>query len=306
MLLEARWDQGSPYNLFCPRPPDGSTCESERCAVGCNATAGAMVLHHWCWPPYGEGEPYDDEYQWWYMPNQVFDSSPLAQKVAVAELSYEVGVAGQSDYCVVGCATGSHIELMKLGYVNHFRYNAGCWVPYRVNYTTSGWFNVIKEQLNKNRPMTYGIEGHAIVCDGWQVVGSLMQFHMVWGHGTSSATKWYTLDVDWLYDPDEHLLAEHYPVQSVGSTVVSGTYPKNALPYWYFDQDATAYFATTFASGNYLQFLRRIRLKATGHVRIESTATQNTRIFSRGNPSKGIRIRNGTIVLYSGGCMKLH
>jgi hypothetical protein len=247
------------------------------------------------------------------MPNEVFDSSPLAEKIAVAELSYEVGVAGQSDYCVIGCATGSHIERMRLGYINHFRYNPGSWVPYHRDYTRTEWFNIIKAQLNRNRPMTYGIEGHAIVCDGWQEViippspFPVKQFHMVWGHGTSAATKWYTFnDEDWAYDPNEHLLADHYAVQSIGSTVMSGTYPRNALPYWYFDRDATASFSTTFASGNYLQFLRRIRLRAAGLVRIESTAGYNTRVFSRGDATKGIRLYNGTIVLSSGGCLKMY
>ena len=311
-LLTARWAQGHPYNLFCPTPPQGSDCEWDRCAVGCNATAGAMVLHYWSWPPYGQGEPYDNDYSWWNMPDQVFGTSPLAQIIAVAELSYEVGYVGQSDYCVKECATSSHIERMRLGYIDHFRYNSGSWVPYHRDYTRSEWFNIIKAQLNKNRPMTYGIKGHAIVCDGWQEIiippspFSVKQFHMVWGHGTSSATKWYTLDVDWPYDPNEHLLADHYPIQSVGSTVVSGTYPKKSFPYWYFDQDATASFSTTFASGSNLQFLRRIRLRAAGYVRIESTSAQQTRIYTRGDPSMGIRMYNGTIKLYSGGSLKMH
>lgn len=305
-LIDARWDQDHPYNLFCPVPPDGNGCTWDRCAVGCNATAGAQVLHYWAWPPTGVGEPYDDEYQWWNMPNEVFETSPVEQIIAVAELSYEVGFAGNSLYCVSDCATGAHIDWLRVGYIDHFRYNPGSWVLDREGYTSSAWFNVIKAQLNKNLPMTYGIEGHAIVCDGWQVVSTLMQIHMNWGHGTSSATKWYTLDVDWPYDPDEHLLGEHYPAPAIGSTVISGTYLKNAFPYRYFDRDATAGFSTTFASGNYLQFLNGIRLRATGFVRIDSTVTENTRIYSGGNPSTGIRLYSGDMILTSGGSLKVY
>jgi hypothetical protein len=306
-LIDARWHQWYPYNLFCPAPPPGSGCTEDRCTVGCNATAGAQVLHYWAWPPTGEGEPYDDEYQWWYMPNQVFDTSPIAQIIAVAELCYEVGIAGQQSYCVENsCATAGHINNMRPGYIAHFRYNPGSWVLYRSGYSASAWFNVIKAQLNKNMPMTYGIAGHAIICDGWQVVSTLMQIHMNWGAGTSSATRWYTLDVDWPHDPEEHLLGDHYPIPAIGNTVVAGTYPRNSFPYRYFDQDATAGLSTTFASGNYLQFLHGIRLRAPGYVRIESSATYDTRLFSRGDPSKGIRLSTGTMTLNSGGSVKLY
>jgi len=306
-LIDARWHQWYPYNLFCPAPPPGSGCTEDRCTVGCNATAGAQVLHYWAWPPKGEGEPYDNDYLWWHMPNQVFDTSPIAQIIAVAELSYEVGIAGQQSYCVNNsCATAGHINNMRPGYIAHFRYNPGSWVLYRAGYAASAWFNVIKAQINKNLPMTYGIAGHAIVCDGWQVVGTLMQFHMNWGAGTSSATKWYTLDVDWPYDPEEHLLGDHYPIPAIGSTVVAGTYPKNSFPFRYVDQDAYAGFSTTFASGNYLQFLHGIRMKANGYIRVESTAVQNTRLFSRGDPKRGIRLLGGTMTMYSGGSVKLY
>ena len=314
ILLDTTWHQGPPYNLFCPAPPPGSGCTDAHCTVGCNATAGAQVLRHWCWPPYGQnGSPYTDIYEWWNIPNTVSETSPAAQINATAELNYEVGIGAQppSSYCVNnGCGTASHIKEMRPGYINHFRYYAGSSVPERINYTPTTWFNLIKAQLNLNRPMTYGIPGHAIVCDGWQEViippspFLVKQYHMNYGWG-GSADLWYGLDE--LPDPDvEHLLANHFPDPEIGSTVVSGTYPKNLFPFRYFDRDATAGFSTTFASGNYLQFLNGIRLRATGYVRIESTVTDNTRLFSSGTPSTGIRLSSGTMTLNSGGSVKLY
>jgi hypothetical protein len=196
---------------------------------------------------------------------------------------------------------------MRPGYIDHFRYNPGSSIPERINYTPSTWFNLIKAQLNANRPMTYGITDHAIVCDGWQEIGSpfiIKQYHMNYGWG-GDADLWYTLDSlpDWT---EEHLLADHFPDPEIGSTVISGTYLKNAFPYRYFDRDATAGFTTTFASGNYLQFLNGIRLRATGYVRIESTVTDNTRIYSGGNPRTGIRLYSGDMILTSGGSLKVY
>ncbi|MHC4655774.1 MAG: C10 family peptidase [Planctomycetota bacterium] len=308
ILLDTRWHQGPPYNLYCPAPPPpppDPNCDWDHCTVGCNATAGAQVLRHWCWPPYGEnGSPYTDIYEWWNIPNTVSETSPAAQIHATAELNYEVGLAGNQAYCVVDCATAGHITNMRPGYINHFRYNPGSSVPERINYTPSTWFNLIKAQLNVNRPMTYGIPGHAIVCDGWQEVGLQKEYHMNYGWA-GSADLWYTLDSlpDWTV---EHLLADHFPDPEIGSTVVAGTYPRNAFPYRYFDRDATASFTTTFASGNYLQFLHGIRLRAPGYVRFESSATYDTRLFSRGDPSKGIRLSTGTMTLNSGGSVKLY
>ncbi|MHC4086148.1 MAG: C10 family peptidase [Planctomycetota bacterium] len=311
ILLDTRWHQGHPYNLFCPAPPPGSDCTDAHCTVGCNATAGAQALRHWCWPPYGEnGSPYTDIYEWWNIPNTLSGSSPSEQINATAELNYEVGIAAQppSSYCVNnGCGTASHIKEMRPGYIDHFRYNPGSSIPERINYTPSTWFNLIKAQLNANRPMTYGITDHAIVCDGWQEIGSpfiIKQYHMNYGWG-GDADLWYTLDSlpDWT---EEHLLADHFPDPEIGSTVISGTYLKNAFPYRYFDRDATAGFTTTFASGNYLQFLNGIRLRATGYVRIESTVTDNTRIYSGGNPRTGIRLYSGDMILTSGGSLKVY
>jgi len=312
ILLDTRWHQGHPYNLFCPPPPPpppDPNCDWDHCTVGCNATAGAQVLRHWCWPPYGaNGSPYTDTYEWWNIPNTISETSPAAQINATAELNYEVGLAGNQAYCIVDCATAGHIENMRPGYIGHFRYNSGSSVPYRTSYTATGWFTLIQQQLNRNRPMTYGIPGHAIVCDGWQIIDMpplyIRQYHMNYGWA-GSADLWYTLDS--LEDPSvEHLLADHFPVQAITDTVVSGTYPRNVFPYRYFDRDATASFTTTFESGNYLQFLNGIRLRALGHVRIESSATFYTRIFSGGDPSTGIRLDRGTMILTSGGSVKLY
>ena len=68
LLGEITWYQDPPYNQQCPwygcgwGIPDSSEHYNENAYVGCVATAGAMVLHYWNWPPYGAGTiPYSDE-----------------------------------------------------------------------------------------------------------------------------------------------------------------------------------------------------------------------------------------------------
>ena len=90
--LTSHWHQDSPYNNDCP-DLGCTTTSNGRSVVGCVATAGAQIMYYWAWPPYGEGSPYSDTYDWPNMRDSVTTSSPAAQQAAVAELSHEVGLA---------------------------------------------------------------------------------------------------------------------------------------------------------------------------------------------------------------------
>ncbi|MGC9314237.1 MAG: C10 family peptidase, partial [bacterium] len=45
--LDSQWNQGSPYNAYCPMDPG----TGERAVVGCVATAMGMIVDYWEWPP---------------------------------------------------------------------------------------------------------------------------------------------------------------------------------------------------------------------------------------------------------------
>ena len=98
-------------------------------------------------------------------------SSPAAVQAAVAELNHEVGVAVGMDY---GCdASGAYTYDMVGVYIAIY-YITIPPVSYtnRQCYTASDWFDLIKWNINANRPIHYRIPGHSIVCDGWQEIGS--------------------------------------------------------------------------------------------------------------------------------------
>ncbi len=125
-----------------------------------------------------------------------------------------------------------------------------------------------------------------------------------------SADNWYTLDSLYYPDPtgtlnDEQMIESIYPAQALGPTL-SGTYTlDSSFPYRYFDQDAIGNSAT-FASGQYLQFLRGTTVKCSANVscriRFDGSDGANTYLFTQGDTSRGIHIYNGWLRLgHNGG-----
>jgi len=192
-------------------------------------------------------------------------------------------------------------------YEGHYRYSDWCLKRDRDDYPADGiaWFNGMKDQFNWNRPVQYKIPGHSIVADGWQEIGSTptRQYHLNWGHGDGKTT-WYTLDaIPGSNIDEEYRLENILPAQFLGYSL-SGTYSRDAsFPYRYFNIDATG--SATFEAGQNLQFLPRITVTG-GNIRFVGTSSYNTRLFTRGDTSGGVRIYNGGIRLYQNGGIKFH
>ncbi len=311
--------------------------------VGCVATAGAQIMKYWSWPPYGSSNnsytwdgdnscdgatgggllnvTITDTYDWAHMANAYTwntglsrwedeNSAPLnsTNLSAVQELCYEVGVAVEMDYGV--CGSGIPTEYMEGVYENHYRYATACTKRNRSSYTAVEWFDRMKSQFNANRPVHYRVEGHSIVGDGWQETGTtpLREYHMNYGWA-SNATTWYTLDA-LLYGgiAEEYMLENIYPSCALGSSL-SGTYSPPSFPYRYFDRDATGT-AAIFDAGHYLQFLPGITVRCTsttgGKIEFRGWSASNSRLFARGDQSKGMRIHSGHLYLYQNGGIKFH
>lgn len=194
-LLTTTWTQGAPYNNLCPMGDGGRT------VVGCVATAAAQIIYYHQWPPYGEGS---HGYTWGgdnscggSTPSQYLTADFSDQYVydgsaaSVAEISYEMGVAFNMDYGA--CGSGAYTMDGATVFPTYFRYDASAQAKYRDNYTQSAWFELIKSNINKNRPLLYRIYSHAIVCDGWRVSGVLDQYHFNYGWG-GSQNVWYAVD----------------------------------------------------------------------------------------------------------------
>ncbi len=211
-LMTAHWHQGAPYNNYCPMGDGG------RCVVGCVATAAAMILDYHEWPPYGNGIAryywqgdescggstaggyltvnLDNNYDWPNITDYTSPSGPIAERNAVAELNYEVGVAYRMHYG--RCGSGAYVFDGLDVFPDYFRYKDSVVRINRPGLTKQQWFSYIRQDIDDSLPIAYRITGHAIVSDGYRVIDGLDQHHLNYGWN-SSHTTWYT--VDYIYCP---------------------------------------------------------------------------------------------------------
>lgn len=188
-LLTTRWDQAPYYNDLCP---GGSV-------TGCVATAMAQVMKYWNYPPRGTGfHSYNENnygtisanfgstnYDWSRMPNSLNSSNN-----AVATLMYHCGVSVEMDYSpnVSGAFVISDrspiTHCSEYAFKNYFGYAQTLRGVERARYNTSSWINLIRTELDNQRPVEYAGfgsgGGHAFVCDGYDDNGF---FHFNWGWG---------------------------------------------------------------------------------------------------------------------------
>lgn len=214
VLLSTLWSQGTPFNDLCPIGYEGNTC-----VVGCVATAYAQIMKYWEWPPHngwkvasyywiGDCSCSDDTtsgdtlivdfslstYDWDNMIDYYGGSYTTEQAQAVARLCYDVGVAFKMNYGV--CGSGAFPKWCISMLPNCFGYKDGIKGEYRGNYSSQEWFDLLKNELNEERPIAYSIPvpNHEIVCDGWRISENENQIHMNYGWGNSTRTTWYVVD----------------------------------------------------------------------------------------------------------------
>jgi hypothetical protein len=357
-LLTSSWDQGEPYNSLCPA--SDSECvfgAVHKTHVGCVATAAAQIMKYWNWPPYGQGShsyrwdgddtcpdsttnaggkaliaAFSDSYDWLRMPDTLTEESDAGMINATAELCYEIGVAIEMDYGLwrsSGDILDPNGADMLDAYVDYFRYsNERAAGTHSDN--AAMWFDVIKDELNANRPLQYTTVGHSMVLDGWRqekIAGvSIQQYHMNYGwagripspsdpcycsewtdHANSNA--WYTLNELPCSDLDQEAICVRiYPAQALGAQLQSKTYDRESFNYRYFDQDATGQ-NVTFAAGQRLQFLPKVSVRcASGSIQFRATTADNTELFSiQGTRDARIKmVAESIIVLYAGGSLRFY
>lgn len=196
----AAWDQEDPYNSMCPMDGD------RRSAVGCLATATAIVMRHRQWPEKGLGTipGYESqngikipsinlghEYDWENMPlNPPYTDEQVEN---IARLMAECGAMIESDYSATG--TSSYLNLLMEPLRFHMDYDASMAKRNRKSYRDDEWHMMLKSELETNGPMIYGGEpetgnGHAFVLDGYT---SADYYSVNWGWG-GSCNGFYVLE----------------------------------------------------------------------------------------------------------------
>lgn len=202
-LMSTKWNQGNPYNKFCPKA-EGQA----RAYAGCVATAMSQIMNYWEYPTHGFGQhsytwdPYgqlsanfaEATYEFDLMPNSISDMSPVENIDAIALFMYHCGIAVDMMYGPSGSGAFSWDVPKSIrryfGYSNHSHlYN-------RDDYSLEEFQNMLKDQFDMGWPCYYsGYDeddggGHAFVCDGYD---DNDMFHFNWGW-SGSGDAFYVID----------------------------------------------------------------------------------------------------------------
>jgi hypothetical protein len=218
--LQTAWEQGAPYNRFCPLDPvDGG-----RSYVGCVATAAAQVLNYYrqCNIVFGANDVYtmysgmrmDADSALYDFPSfarlnglvgsirSAYDAGVDLNDVEAAALSFACGVAMKMDYSSEGSGASpfdmADALVHKFGFYGTDLYGG----------LSAEAYLALQANMINRRPALFGMSpadgwgGHAIVCDGYNTDG---EYHLNFGWGVTAPERmtevWYRLPSD-LYPLD--------------------------------------------------------------------------------------------------------
>ena len=192
-LIQAKWNQNSGWNQFCPADPAGPGGHSY---VGCVAVSMVQAMTVFNYPVTGKGKyTYNHQkygvqsvnlgqavYHWDSMSN----SSPNVQS---AKILYHAGVSVSMDFSAQGSGTQTMFAAGALR--NYFKYSKNTIYMTRSSVANNEiWMDLINNELINGRTVIYagnandGRPGHAFNLDGVQVIpGINTYYHINWGWG---------------------------------------------------------------------------------------------------------------------------
>lgn len=210
-LVQTKWNQNSPYNLYSPPTQGGHSGSGGRCYAGCVATAMGQLMKFWNAPIQGEGShgyncigyaptyynygyQYanfgETTYQWDLMPLSLSNASQ-EEIEAVATLLYHCGVATDMTFDWDG--SGTYSDIVPGSMASYFDYDY-CVKRNRSSYSLPNWINLLKTEFDLGRPVYYSGQssegGHAFVCDGYDE-NDMMHFNFGW---SGSDDDFYVVD----------------------------------------------------------------------------------------------------------------
>ena len=274
-LVQTRWDQGSPYNYFCPQAPGGP---GGRVYAGCVATAMSQVMKYWNHPLKGTGSHTnynsgfgpltanfgETTYDWDNMPNQISNNSPQEQIEAIALLMYHCGIAVDMHYAIDG--SGAFSQDVPQRIYQYFSYTNQAVLRSRDSYSYDNWASMLKESFDMGWPLYYSGQspdgGHAFVCDGYDDANL---FHYNWGW-SGSGDGWFDFDnID--YNTSDGAIFNFVPTEVYNSTAQAPT-NLNVTPAANNELSATVTWTNPnkTLNNNNLSFIDQIVVRRNGEI----------------------------------------
>ena len=196
-IITVTWNQGSPYNAYCPKNSSGTAY------VGCVAVAMAQAMSVAQYPPRPQGAKtnktavfgelycnYDNEpdYNW----SNIMSGANSYDDVA--RLLWHCGMSIDMNYTLSG--SGAYTSKVPEALKTYFSYPDAVTYYSRENYSDSDWKAMLLAELEAGRAVIYcgypasGGSGHCFNLDGYDGSGA---YHVNWGWG-GAGDSYYTLD----------------------------------------------------------------------------------------------------------------
>jgi len=200
--VESMWHQSSPYWNECPIDP----VTSDRCVVGCVATAMGQIINFWQYP---DAVIFTDSDSYTTNTRGIFIDAPAASipeidyndgapTLAVcADISYACGVSVKMNYTSQGSGA-SHIDCAD-AYRNYFDFNRAQWREEQ----SLGFYDILEQNMKDSMPAQLGITdagwnyAHSVICDGFRETTGDDEWHLNFGWGGGNPdplpSSWYVL-----------------------------------------------------------------------------------------------------------------
>ena len=190
VLETPAWSQEAPFNNNIPG----------RRLTGCVGVALAEILKYHTYPENRPAALAADggatTYSWQDMRNDNYRTGySMDEADAVAALVADAAIAIGTDF---GMSSSSAFEV-KVPYAltSMFGYDSGVSYKKRAEMDKASWDALIVNEIDEGRPVLYSGQdvssGHAFVCDGYEIRGGAVYFHINWGWG-GSANGYYASD----------------------------------------------------------------------------------------------------------------
>ncbi|MDZ4120968.1 MAG: C10 family peptidase, partial [Candidatus Cloacimonadaceae bacterium] len=192
-MIFPQWHQTNPWNGQCPGTGQN------RAHAGSHALAMAKVMRYWAYPTYGTGSvSYVDDN---YGPiNQNFTSvinwSNMSNTLVFQTTLRYIFMIGASIYTnYEPTYSTSSLTNIRTALMLNFSYDTDIQLREREDYTNFYWKNLIRQELDNNRPVIYaatlsnGTEV-AFIIDGYNAEGL---FHINWSD-VNYANSWVDLN----------------------------------------------------------------------------------------------------------------
>jgi len=200
--VESMWHQSSPYWNECPIDP----VTSDRCVVGCVATAMGQIINFWQYPDaviFTHADDYVTDTRHISI-NATEASIPAIDYndgsptfAVCADISYACGVSVKMNYTSQGSGA-SHIDCAD-AYRSHFDFDRAQWREEQ----SLGFYDILEQNMKDSMPAQLGITdagwnyAHSIICDGFRETTGDDEWHLNFGWGGSNPdplpSSWYVL-----------------------------------------------------------------------------------------------------------------